>query len=85
MAHYDLGLYISHHLAENGHCGVRWDVLIIPFLVAFIFLFQAHPCPSVQLKLSAQIFAKPRTHQQNRKEYTSKIKNTPAKLRKTHQ
>lgn len=78
MAHYDLGLYISHHLAENGHCGMDWDALIILFLVAFIFLCQAHPCPNIQLKLSAQIFAKSRTHEQNR-EYTSKINNTPAK------
>lgn len=72
MAHYDLGLYISHHWAENGHCGMDRDSLIILFLVAFIFLFQARPCSNIQLKLSAQIFAKSRTHKQNHN-YTSKI------------
>jgi len=72
MAHYDSGLYISHHSAENGHCGMDWDSLIMLFSVVFIFLFQASPRPNAQHRLSAQIFTKLRIHEQSQ-EYTSEI------------
>lgn len=72
MAHYDLGLYISHHLAKNRHCGMDWDSLIILFLVAFIFLFQARPWNWKFQPKSLQ-----------NQELTSKTENTPAKSRNT--
>lgn len=68
MAHYDLGLYISHHLAKNRHQGMDWDSLIILFLVALIFLFQALPWNWKFQPKSLQ-----------NQEYMSKTENMPAK------
>lgn len=65
MAHYDLGLYISHQLAEVGHCWMDHDSLIILLFVALIFLFQAQPLP----QHSTETFSP----------NLCKIENTPAK------